>query len=72
VADRGKRHGCRRHFIAPVARAAAAVDHQAYGCGKIFTREELNRLRLTVVIDGEVLGTQTCDVGALSIDDGDD
>ena len=45
--------------------AATAVDHEPNRCRCVFVREELNRARFVVVVDGEVVLTETGDERAL-------
>jgi hypothetical protein len=55
MTDGGKRRRRRSDVLATAAHAAAAVNHQSNGCRPVVVREELNLLRLAVVVDLEML-----------------
>ena len=67
----GKSGDRSRDLFAPPSHAATAVDHEPNRCRCVFVREELNRARFVVVVDGEVVLTETGDERALAIDDRD-
>ena len=67
----GKGGDRRSDPFAPTSHAATAVDHEPNRCRCVFVREELNRARFVVVVDGEMVLTETGDERALAIDDRD-
>ena len=67
----GKRQTGGHHRFAPGEHAAAVVDHQTGGNGRVFVLEESDRLRAAVLVHRERVTRQPLDESRPSISDAD-